>query len=383
MVRLLVDRGHRVSCVVPESYPGIVEAVRAAGASVVLYPSSFPAVVPAIRTADELAEMYGAYARENVAALPSAWPRFADDPVDLVVDDVLSTYASRLVAQRAGCPVVCMFAGPAGNEEVPLNGSRPQPGDPVLQPDHPIFAQLQEELPKVVADQGLDPIEAEKAIAGVVPAANLVFVPRSFQPHADRFDPSYVFVGPGQPEPAPDKWRPPAGRRVALISLGTCARSNPRFFRDCAEAFADTDWHLVMTSGGHLDPEHAGELPGSVELHTFLDHAMVLPHADVLVCQAGSGTVMGAFSRGVPVVGVPQQPDHYPLAVHLEALGLGRALLSADVTGAEVRAAVEAVTSSGDTIARVKAMAVDIREAGGAPCAVEVLEELACASGAS
>ena len=355
---------------------GFVDTVVAAGATPLPYRSSFPAVVPAVRTADDLAEAFGALMREGVAALPSAWPAFADDPVDLVVEDALSTGASRLVANRAGCPVVRVFAGLAGNDEVPLNGSEPGPGDPKLDPGHPVFARLGGEMAALLRDQGLDPAESERVVATTVPAANLVFVPRSFQPRADVFDESFVFVGPGVPEPSRERWQPPAARRVALVSLGTSAPNNPRFFRDCAEAFADTDWHLVMTTGGHLDPELAAELPGSVELHTFLDHAAVLPHADVQVCQAGAGSLMDAFARGVPVVVVPQQPDARAVACHVEELGLGRALLGA-VTGNAIRAAVDDVVAAEGTLVRIRAMAADIRKAGGAPRAVGVLEELA------
>ena len=371
-VRLLVALGHRVSYVVPEGFASVVEA---AGATPIRYRSTFPSVVPPMRTADDLAEMLGAYLHESLAALPSAWAAFLDDPVDLVVEDALSSGASRLVADRAECPVVRVFAGLAGHGEVPINGSEPSAGDPVLDPGHPVFAQLSEELSALVRSQGLEPAESERIAATLVPAANLVFVPRSFQPHADCFDESFVFVGPGVPEPVLAEWRPPVGRRVALVSLGTCAPSNASFFRDCAEAFAGTDWHLVMTTGGHLDPERVWDLPGSVELHTFLDHAVVLPYTKVQVCQAGAGSLMDAFARGVPVVAVPQQPDSRVVAGHVDALGLGRALLGA-VTGNAVRAAVDEVSSSVDTIARVKEMSADICAAGGPARAVEVLERL-------
>ena len=372
-VRLLVERGHRVSYVVADSY---ADAVAAAGATPLPYPSGFPAVVPLMRTADDLAEIFEAYLHEELAGLSTAWPAFADDAPDLVVEDALSSGTSRLVADRAGCSVVRVFAGLAGNDEVPLNGAEPDPGDPVLDPGHPVFARLGEDMAALLLAQGIDPEHGQRITATVVPAANLVYVPRSFQPRSECFDESFVFVGPGEPPPARGQWRPPPGRRVALVSLGTCAPSNPRFFRDCAEAFAGTDWHLVMTTGGHLEPEQVRELPGSVELHTFLDHNLVLPHADVQVCQAGAGSLMDAFSRGIPVVAVPQQPDSRVVARHVEALGLGRALLAEDVTGAAVRAAVDEVTGTAGTRDRVAAMAADIRAAGGATRAVEVLDEL-------
>ncbi|OLR93939.1 hypothetical protein BJP25_16265 [Actinokineospora bangkokensis] len=377
LVRELLDRGHEVSVVVAERFAA---AAADTGARVLTYPSRFPAPVPEVRTAEDLAQVVVAYYEEAFAALPAAWAAFADDPPDLVVEDALSTAASGLVADRAGCPVVRAFPGFAGNDEVPLNGSEPEPGSPDLDAEHPAIAAFVRGLPDRLARLGV----GEDAVARVrarPPRANLVFVPAAFQPRVECFDGSFAFVGPQPPaDPPPTGWSPPAdGSPVVLVSLGTSSNDNPGFFLACGEAFAGTGWRVVMTTAGHLDGATAAAMPPEVELHAWLDHHAVLPHAAVVVCQAGAGSLMDAFGHGVPVVVVPQQPDARVMARHVAALGLGRCL-EGPVSGADVRDAVLAVAADAGVAAAVAALRSAIGSAGGAARAADVVERVAAAT---
>jgi MGT family glycosyltransferase len=114
-------------------------------------------------------------------------------------------------------------------------------------------------------------------------------------------------------------------------------------------------------------------MPDNVELHSWLDHRAVLPHTDVVVCQAGTGSLMDAFGHGVPVVAVPQRPEARVTAQQVERLGLGRALLD-DVTGDDVRDAVLAVAADAAVAAEVARMRAAIKASGGAKRAADVLE---------
>jgi MGT family glycosyltransferase len=375
VVRESLARGHDVSFVVAERFADMVAKT---GARVITYESEFPAAVPDVVTADDLATVIACYFTEAFAALPVAWREFADRPADVFVEDALSTAVSGLVADRAGRPVVRVFPGFAGNDDVPLNGSEPEPGGPSLDPDHPAITGFQRELPERLAAYGIGQERLDRVQAGGAVAANLVFVPELFQPRAECFGDDFVFVGPEPPGDRPAAgWTPPAdGARVVLVSLGTSSNGNPEFFRACGQAFAGSGWRVVMTTAGHVDEDTAAAMPDNVELHAWLDHHAVLPHADVVVCQAGAGSLMDAFGHGVPVVVVPQQPDAKAMARHVAALGLGRALLG-PVTGTQVREAVDAVAADTATAARVAAMRSAIRSGGGATRAADVLERVA------
>jgi hypothetical protein len=377
--------------------------VRETGATVVPYRSRFPARVPPVRDADDLAEVLAAYLWEAVAGLPAAWTAFADDPPHVVVEDALSTAAGRLVAERCAAPVVRAFVGFAGNDEVRLNGTGPPSAADALDPAHPAFAALARDIPALVRPLGLDPERVGHALTGPsgALAASLVFVPKAFQPRPECFDDSFLFVGPGfvgpgfvgpgfvgpgfvgpgfeQPARAVPtaSWRRPArSSRVALVSLGTSCPPNPAFFAACAEAFAGSDWHLVMTAKGHLVPAEAAALPGSVEVHDWLDYDAVLPAVDLVICQGGTGSLMDAFRAGRPVLVAPQTPDAEPIADQVARLGLGGRLPTTP-TGAQVRALADAVLDDPCVPGRVAAMRTAIRDAGGPARAADELLRIA------
>ncbi|MGW4524761.1 macrolide family glycosyltransferase [Amycolatopsis sp. NPDC004378] len=370
VVRELLARGHEVSYVVAERFAGVV---RETGANVFTYHSDFPESMPDVHTADDLATVLAHYLDEAFAPLATAWRAFADHPVDLVVEDVLSTDVGGFVARRAGCGVVRLFAGFGGNDEVPLNGSETELAEP-LDPAHPVLAACGERVKARLAEFGLDSPQ-DSARGGAV-VANLVFVPRAFQPRAECFGEEFVFVGPtgGDGGPVRGGWAPPATDPVVLVSLGTSSNSNPGFFTACGQAFAGTGWRVVMTTAGHVGDDVAAAMPDNVELHSWLDHRAVLPHTDVVVCQAGTGSLMDAFGHGVPVVAVPQRPEARVTAQQVERLGLGRALLE-DVTGDDVRDAVLAVAADRAVAAEVARMRAAIETSGGARRAADVLEQ--------
>jgi len=373
VVSELLARGHQVSYVVADRFG---DTVGETGARTIRYPSTFPPALPLVRTVDELAEVTAAYLSEAFAAWPVAWSAFDDGPPDVVVEDALSTAVSRFTAHRFGCPVVRVFPGLAGNDRVPINGSEPEPDSPRLDGEHPVITACYTGLLERLRPYGVDGERLAAIISGGEVAANLVFVPRAFQPHADYFDDSFVFAGPtADRRPAATEWRPPSGRRTVLISLGTSARPNPAFFRECAEAFADSDWHVVMATARHIGPAESSALPGSVETHEWLDYGAVLPHASVVVCQGGAGSLMEAFRHGAPVVVVPQQPDARAAARHVVDLGLGLALLD-QTSGTAVRAAVDAVVADDHMRRRVDRMRTAIETSGGSRCAVDVLERV-------
>jgi MGT family glycosyltransferase len=88
-------------------------------------------------------------------------------------------------------------------------------------------------------------------------ALNIVTLPRPFQPDAEALDERYVFVGPSI-SPRSDSSGFPldllADKPTLYVSLGTVFNANPEFFDACFDAFADTDWQVVLSVGTRMDP---------------------------------------------------------------------------------------------------------------------------------
>ncbi len=89
-----------------------------------------------------------------------------------------------------------------------------------------------------------------------------------------------------------------------------------------------------------------------------MPQADVLPHAAVLVCHGGSGTVLGGLAAGVPQVVVPFGADQPENAKRIAAIGAGLALINPE---ADVLAAVIQRVLANDAFRRAaRAVAIDM-----------------------
>ncbi|MFC4147335.1 macrolide family glycosyltransferase [Micromonospora mangrovi] len=373
MVEELLRRGHRVSYLVADR---LVDAVTPTGARVVPYRSVFPeSMSPPPSPTTMLVE----FLRESFAPLEAALACAAADPPDLVVHDALASDVAVALSRRYGVPTVRTYAGFGTNDQVPLNGTQPDPApaEPV-DPTDPRLAALGAELTARIAAAGATELFDGAPASGDDAALNISFVTREFQIRGDTFGDDYLFAGPClRAVDRAGHWAPPEGAGpVLLVSLGTTVNQRPDFFRTCAHTFAGTPWHVVMTLGRSADPAQLGPLPPNVEAHRWVPHLAVLRHAAAFVCQGGTGSLMEALEEGVPVVVVPQQTDQYPTARQVVDLGVGRAIRPEELDPDTLRTAVEAVAGDAGVRRRAQELSRSVRNAGGAVAVADRLERL-------
>ncbi|MEU4669625.1 nucleotide disphospho-sugar-binding domain-containing protein [Amycolatopsis sp. NPDC023774] len=197
----------------------------------------------------------------------------------------------------------------------------------------------------------------------------LVFVPAVFQNAAETFDETYRFVGPAV---RAGEWAPPAAQPVLLVSLGTAFTDRPDVFRACAQAFAATEWHVVM-SLGRTDPTLLGGPPPNVEALPSVPQQAVLGHATAFVTHAGMNSIMEALSRAVPLMTLPQMPEQALNARRVRELGLGEVLDSEVRTPELVRETVLRVAGNAGVHDRLARLAEEITAAGGAAAAADAV----------
>ncbi|WLQ38463.1 glycosyltransferase (plasmid) [Streptomyces castrisilvae] len=375
MVEELVRRGHRVTYVVSERYAAAVEAT---GARVVSYASDFPQTITSFETATT---MLVAFLRESYAPLEVALAAAADDPPHLVVHDALASDTAAAVSRRYGVPMVRTYAGFGTNEQVPQNGTEADPAHAPVDPGDPLLLDLAAELTARVEAAGVAGLFADRMAGGDDTAVNISFVAKEFQIKGETFGDDYLFAGPClRAADFAGEWSPPPGAPpVLLVSLGTSVNCRPDFFRRCAEAFAGTPWHLVMTLGSGMDPSDLGPLPPNVEAWSWLPHLAVLEHATAFVCQGGTGSLMEAFHQGVPVVVVPQQQDQVAIARQVVDLGVGRSISPGDLDAGTLLSAVEAIAGDDEVRGRVAELSRGVRTAPGAAAVADRLEAVMAA----
>ncbi|OOC53348.1 MULTISPECIES: macrolide family glycosyltransferase [Nocardiopsis] len=371
----LTARGHRVSYVTGAMF---AEAVESAGAALFPYRSVFDDVhVPDLVGQDDAeTRMHLLHLQENLAILRAAEAAFDDDPPDLVLYDVFPFIAGRLLARKWRRPAVRLSPIFAANEHYSIyealwrgNGFR-HPAD---------VAGFEPVIRKVFAEFG-DEHRSVREFWDEIEDLNIVFIPRSFQVAEETFDERFVFVGPSSPPTTePVGWRPPeGGSPVLLVSLGNQFNEHPGFFRACAEAFAGSEWHVVLVVGQFLDPSELDGLPGRTEVHAWLPFDEVLPHTTVLLTQGTTGAVMDSLRHGRPLLVAPHfAPEARPSADQVVELGLGHRLDPDDTDPAGIARAVRALAADARTAKRAAAARADILAAGGAGRAADAVEEFA------
>jgi MGT family glycosyltransferase len=209
-------------------------------------------------------------------------------------------------------------------------------------------------------------------------ALNIVTLPRAFQPDADTLDKRYMFVGPSI-SPRSDGSGFPldllAGDPTLYVSLGTVFNANPEFFASCFDAFAGSDWRVVLSIGARTDPSSLDRVPDNFLVRPHVPQLEVLEHTDVFVTHGGMNSVMEAIYYGVPMVVVPQQPEQAMTAARVAELGLGVTMELGQVTAGALLDAVTTVSGDAGYRSRLVHMQQAARDAGGYPRAADAIQQ--------
>jgi MGT family glycosyltransferase len=210
---------------------------------------------------------------------------------------------------------------------------------------------------------------------------NIVFTSRYFQPNAEDFDDSFVFVGPSiapRDESIDFSLDFPAHCTGPLvyISLGsTILATNVAFYRACFQAFGETDKRVILSAGRWTDPEALAAAPPNFIIQPYVPQLEVLKMADVFITHGGMGSVSEGLLHGVPLIVVPQTSDQPFVAQRVRRLGAGYALFRQPVRPAELDRLVDAILTDQGVRAECDRIAESFREAGGFVRAADVILE--------
>nr|WP_097974738.1 macrolide-inactivating glycosyltransferase [Streptomyces sp. gb14] len=369
VIRELVDRGHRVSYAIPASF---AEKVAATGAEPVVWTSTLPTDDDPDAWGTELIDNIEPFLADAIQALPQLAEAFAGDEPDLVLHDITS-YPARVLAHRWGVPAVSLWPN-----LVPWDGYEKEVGEPMTaelkqtERGQAYYARFEGWL----AENGLGHVPSDDFVAR--PRRGLVLIPEALQPNADRVNREmYTFVGACQGDRADQgEWQRPAGAgKVLLVSLGSSFTKQPAFYRECLAAFGDLPgWYVVLQIGAHVDPAELGDVPGNVEVRTWVPQLAVLKQADAFITHAGAGGSQEGLATGTPMVAVPQAVDQFGNADMLQSLGVARHLPMEEANAASLREAVLALVEDPEVAARCARLSEQMAREGGTPRAADLIE---------
>ena len=148
---------------------------------------------------------------------------------------------------------------------------------------------------------------------------------------------------------------------LVYLTLGTVVNHSPAL-RVAAQALAELQLRLVVTVGSDGDPALLGPLPANVHVARFIAQSALLPHGDLLLSHAGSGTFLAALAHGLPQLALPQGADQFVNACALEASGAGIALRGGDVNADRIRDAVQRLLLATDARREAARLAAEIAQ---------------------
>jgi MGT family glycosyltransferase len=345
-----------------------------------------PGIAPGLQANDSnlqqrMATFFVPMMTDSLRLVPRLIDRVKAEEADYIVYGRICLWG-RALAELLGLPAIAFSPTYAMNEHSPLRRQMSSRWSSILNGElSGAAAQAMSEFQETSKDlherYGLSPIEPTNLFA-TEEELNIVTLPRQFQPDADAFDERYVFVGPCI-APRSDESTFPldklTGRPLLYISLGTVFNTNPRFYAACFDAFANSDWQVVLSIGTSIDPSSLGQTPNNFVISPHLPQLEILQNADMFITHGGMNSTMEAIYYGVPMVVVPQQPEQAMTAARIAELGLGISLEPEQVSASTMRDAVNAVSDDASYRSRVAHMQKAARDAGGYLRAADAVQQ--------
>ena len=200
----------------------------------------------------------------------------------------------------------------------------------------------------------------------------------SIHPDPERLGPDYLFVGPAMPAAPADIDFPfdrlDSERPLILVSLGTVFNDNPDFFRDCIEAFAESDTQVVMSVGKRLSIEALGDIPPNFIVRSYVPQLEILKRTDLFITHGGANSVHQGLYYGVPLLLVPQQLEQAMVAARMAELGVGAVLRKP--TAASLQSMAGRLLNDKSYRLQAVALSQDLAAAGGVGRAADEIEVL-------
>ena len=326
LARAMADRGHEVLWAVPVDGADHVE--RAGIRAVAVAPPELTSVadvrrrypeldaLPPLEVGDSMfGKLFGAIlAPEMLAGLA---PVALDWRPELVVADA-AEFAGHIMAAELNVPSVTKGFGPllperrvgrAGEEVAPLWRSRGLEPRPYGGSYGHLYLDV---YPPTLQAQSSAHIDARELLRPVTADGH---------------------VEASSPLPLPDAR---SDRPLVYVTMGTVF-NDPEPLRVVLAGLRELEVRVLVTVGPRADPDVLGAQPEHVRVESYVPQSLVLPHCDVVVSHAGSGTVLAALTLGLPQVCLPQGADQFLNAIAVASAGAGISLMPGEASADAVR----------------------------------------------
>jgi MGT family glycosyltransferase len=206
---------------------------------------------------------------------------------------------------------------------------------------------------------------------------NIVYSISELQAWSHSFDDRFKFVGPFLDE----RGEAPAfpfeelgGQPLIYISLGTVFNAKADFYRRCFEAFAGSEYRIVLAIGAKTDPHLLGEIPANFIVRPTVPQLEILRRAALFITHGGMNSVNEGLAADVPLLLIPQGADQFLIARRIQRLGAGKTLQREKLSAEGLRNAAETILTDPMYRQQSARLGALLRTAGGPPVAADAIE---------
>ena len=205
---------------------------------------------------------------------------------------------------------------------------------------------------------------------------NIVLVSRMLQPYNNLFDESYRFIGPslGKRLEKLDKELEDfinQETKLVYIALGSVYHENLEFYRNCIEAFQNSDFRVLISCGNRISPEEFEELPPHIMIRQSVPQLEVLKKASLFFTHGGINSINEGFYYGIPMVVIPQAIDQFIIANQVERLKAGIAIRKKAPSPEQLLQAQKKIFSNPEYLENTLKVRDSLQESGGPPEAAD------------
>ena len=201
----------------------------------------------------------------------------------------------------------------------------------------------------------------------------VVYTSKEFQPMVETFSKKYSFVGPSVRDVTVP--RESKNHKRIYISLGTVNNKNSRFYKNCIEAFKNSDMDVIMSVGKETTIGSLGEIPNNFVVKQNVEQIEVLQNTDVFITHCGMNSVSESLYYSVPMVLFPQQGEQKMVAKRVVTMGAG--IMLKGVKSSHIYSAVQQVMTNTTYKGSARKLAESFRNSGGAKKAADSILQVA------
>ena len=201
----------------------------------------------------------------------------------------------------------------------------------------------------------------------------IVYTSSMFQPYSKTFSDKYVFVGPSI-RPKCDIFEK-TREKLVYISMGTVNNNMTNLYKNCIDAFINSDYQVVLSVGSQVDinelEEYVIKSDSRAQFHllSYVDQIAVLEKADVFLTHCGMNSVSESLYFKVPLVMYPQTNEQKGVAFRVNELGAGIYLNSESIS--DIQMAAKELLQQSKYKEQANVISNSFSKCGGSKAAVE------------